>query len=148
MPLATDAPLTNGKSYTMSMQAGVATIVASVDQLTTDLENSAAVDLASAIQTNKQFFSVSTYDVTFTYTGDGTDTVADVFNEFASALDGWFASWKFIACVEGTTPGTGSSTKDPPSFPTASSLWAIVVIGLIVLFFFSGGASLVRRATG
>lgn len=142
-----NAALTPGAQYTLTMEAGAATSVSSVDAITQELVNSNAVDLATSIQTNKQLLSVLAYDVTFTYTGDGTDSGLDVFNEFHSVLSGWFSSWTFVAIAQGTTPGTGSATGglDLTKLVSSSSLWAIAVIALIVVFLLSGGTSVIRR---
>jgi hypothetical protein len=153
-PLDPNASLTMGTQYTLSMSvSGVVGVLAnqSVDSITQQLEQSAAVDLATGIQTNSPLLHPSTYNVTFTYSGDGTDSAIDVFSEFANALNGFDKTWDFIAIASGAAPGTGGAGTVPPgtlpALPGASSLWAIALIVIVAVFFFSGGASLVRRVT-
>ena len=142
--LTPDTRLTNGQTYTMSLTAGFLSAGVPVDQVTATLVNSPVVDIAEGIQTNQDFWSLKTYNVTFTYTGDGTDTVSDVFNEFANALDVGLSSFDFLACTTGTVPGTGSGAANPPTLPTTGALWAYVAIGVLLIFVASGGIGVVR----
>lgn len=85
------------------------------------------------------------FDVTFTYTGDGTDVVANLFQQIADRLDSWYGSWSYVGAYRGAV-GAGTGTKTNISIPAFSSsgLWAIAIIVLLIVFVMSGGAGLAR----
>jgi hypothetical protein len=150
-PIDPNAALVTGRQYTLSMSVSGLGILEnqSVDSITQQLEQSGQVDLATAIQTNSSLLHPLTYDVTFTYSGDGTDAAMDVFQEFTNALNGPISTWNFISVASGAAAGTGTAGELPPGaaslLPGASSLWAIALIAIVAVFFFSGGSSLLRR---
>jgi len=163
MNVGLDSPLTPGSTYTMSIrQGGVLGYfepATSGDSLTSTLDNSGLVDLATNITVTQNTLATPyDFNVTFTYSGDGTDQLSDVFNEFVSALASFGTNWTFVLCVEGTQAGTQAATagaaisnaasslsKTASSlFGSPGSLWAIAVIALIVVFLLSGGPSLIR----
>jgi len=90
--------------------------------------------------------------VTFTYTGDGSDVVASAVQWI---LDAWtssqlFGNYDYIGATGGSAPiATGGSdllTSGISSLVpgSSSSLWALAVIVLLIVFVFSGGAGVTR----
>jgi hypothetical protein len=152
--LSQDSFLSPGTQYTMTIECSVLGALEnqSGESITAQLIGSCNVDLASAISVTTPLLSPTTYNVTFIYTGDGTDSVADVFQEFASALEDLITNWNYVQCTVGATPGAagstlgGASTPCLPSLQTSSSfLWAVAAIGLILVFVISGGPELARQ---
>jgi hypothetical protein len=164
-----NAGLAPGQQYTLSMaEAGiVGTVIGTnVDKVNADLsagEDSGAIDIAAgavASQSMLYAFSQPPYDITFTYTGDGSDSPMDVFQQFANVLNGFGFSWNFVICVGGTAAGTAaaqtqaqigsavSAVENAASLAASPSfLWPVVILVLVAVFVFSGGASILRHAT-
>lgn len=164
-----NAGLAPGQQYTLSMaESGVVgTIVGTnLDKVNADLsagEDSGAIDIAAgAVASQSILYAVTQppYDVTFTYTGDGTDSPMDVFQEFANVLNGFAFSWEYVICVGGTAAGTAAAQTQAQISAVAqtavnaakavtnpSFLWPIVILAVIALFIFSGGVSVLRHAT-
>lgn len=157
------AGLINSQQYTMTVNqtAGLLAplvIPPSALDVTATLENSPAVDLATSIVVNSyQQMNGLAYDVTFTYTGDGTDSGADVFNEFADALDGLITNWNLISMSTGAaglaaTSGISGQASAAVAavqnaLPGSSSLWAIAVIAVLAIFVLSGGVGVARSVS-
>lgn len=120
--------------------------------VTSTLVNSTAVDLATSISVQSyQEVNGTAYDITFVYTGDGTDSATDVFQEFASALEGLITNWNYL----GTSNGAAGVAKCQSVTnqvkctvasvtPSSTSLVAIAVIALAVIFVASGGIGVAR----
>jgi hypothetical protein len=157
-----NAGLTPGAQYTLSMSEGglVGTVIGTnVDKVNSDLSaglDSGAIDIAAnAVASQSVLYALSQppYDITFTYTGDGSDSATDVFNQFASVLAGFAFSWTYVICVGGTAAGSSAAQTQATLASAASALtspsflWPIVILAVIFLFFYSGGASILKHAT-
>lgn len=152
--------LTKGQQYTFSLQpSGAVSYVyrPSLADVTAAIDGLPGVDsLAVAVQP-ANFFSISgdQFNVTFDYSGDGSDTVASIEGAMLDALSDLSTGFTFIAAYVGAsgTPADTSGVSETlhaavkSVVPSTSSLWAIALIGLIVIFFLSGGATVLRRAT-
>jgi hypothetical protein len=160
--------LVRGTAYTMSLKEGgvLGDIVGtSIDTATAALQGVANV---SNIRVSQAWTSFFVFDISFTYTGDGSDVAAGIYQAFADALSGMGYSWDYITTTgpdsssnQGIAPEAGSgdvvqlagiqnAIGDAASsltkfVPSGSSLWAIAAIGLLAVFLLSGGAPAVRR---
>jgi len=97
-------------------------------------------------------FFADQFDVTFTYTGDGSDTAANIIQPMLDALNGVLASFDFVGITSGDTgvPTEGTDAGGGAHIPEISTTTiALVVVGIaLVVFLVSGGPSLVRGASG
>lgn len=144
--------LNRGQVYTMSLLEGGIfgdVVGQGIDSATSALQTVSGV---SGLKVSQSFLSIYTFDITFTYTGDGADTVAAMYQNFADALGHWGYTWDYVTTVTGTQSGSagGDATqtiKDAITSvtPSTGSLWAIAVIGLLAVFLLSGGAAATRR---
>lgn len=121
--------------------------------------------------------SSSELDVSFMYNGDGTDTVSSQSSEIMNAIADSDPSLAMISFASGAadqiatwpTDTTGGNLQTHPTggilqslqdmldalakaLPTgkdiSSSLWAIAIIGGLLIFFLSGGVTATRRVVG
>lgn len=161
------AGLIPGQQYTLSMSESgiVGTLIGTnLDKVNSDLaagENSGMIDIAANLVASQSSIYVATqppYDVTFTYTGDGTDNPTDVFNQFAAVLNGFGFSWNYVICVGGSAAGSSAAQTQAQVVSAATTLagaaqaiaspsflWPIVILAVIGVFLFSGGAPMLRR---
>lgn len=158
--------LTKGQQYTFSfLPAGAVSIVyrPSLDDVTAVLQGVAGIDaLAVAVQP-ASFFSVSgdQFNVTFTYAGDGSDTVASMQGSLLDQLNTLATSFSFVAAygsAAGAPADTSGVTENLQAaadalknsvgsiLPSTGWIWGIAVILVLALFVYSGGATAVRRA--
>lgn len=151
--------LAKGQQYTFSFEPSGAVAVVyrpSLADVTAALQGLPGIDaLAVAVQ-SASFFSLSgdQFNVTFNYAGDGSDTVASMQGAMLDQLNTLATSFSFLAAYGGSsgTPadqaGIAANLLSAGSLlPSTGSLWAYVVLALIVLFFMSGGVSVLRRVT-
>lgn len=170
MTIDPNAGLTPGQQYTLSMQESgiVGTVIGTtLDKVNSDLaagENSGAIDIAANVVASQSVLYVLTqppYDVTFIYTGDGTDTATDVFNQLANCLNGFAFSWTYVICVGGTAAGSSAAQTQAQvgkavdtigniasTVSSPSVLWPIVILAVIGIFIYSGGPSILKHAGG
>jgi hypothetical protein len=97
------------------------------------------------------------FDFTFTYIGDGSDVVANIVGPINDALNAIQIGTTFDY-VGATSSSSGISTEgqagnagvvDLASVGISNTTLILVVIGLaLTVFLVSGGAGVVRRATG
>jgi hypothetical protein len=100
-------------------------------------------------------FFADQFDMTFNYTGDGSDTVAGIIQPSLDALNnlGIGVGFDFVGAsggsvgvpVEGSTQGGGAGST-LPTIDTTTIVLVVIGLGLII-FLASGGPSLIRRAT-
>lgn len=158
MTIDPNANLAPGQQYTLSVLEGgvLGDIVGqSIDSVSAALNNSSAVDVATGISVSQSVLSIFTFDITFTYSGDGTDTPQDVFQEFAAALEATGYNWNYVTCTAGMQAGSAGATAVKTVAgaiqsvtPSSSSLWAVALIALLAIFVFSGGPELMRGLKG
>jgi hypothetical protein len=85
-------------------------------------------------------------DCTFTYSGDGSDVVANIYQQVTDAIDGTFGNYDFVGMTQGAA-GTDETGGTPlPTLPSSSYLWAFAALAIIALFVYTGGATATRRA--
>jgi hypothetical protein len=151
--------LTSGADYTFSFSPSVGSILDSA--FSSDLSSLfSPLQFVSRISnvTVKQAPGLSLQlNVSFVYTGDGSDTVA---NAIQWILDAWastqlFGTYDFVGATGGPAPiatggsdalTSGISSAISSVIPTSSSgLWAIVLILVIVAFLMSGGSAFLKR---
>lgn len=97
-------------------------------------------------------FFADQFDITFTYTGDGSDVAANVAGNMINAMSVNLASFELVGVsigpagipTEGTSAGGGAQL---PSIDKTTVALIVVGIGLIV-FLASGGATVTRRLAG
>lgn len=147
------------------------------DPLPSDVEAAiGAWEGSSVSQITVTLPSSSELDVSFVYNGDGTDTVSSQSSEIMNAIADSDSSLAMTSYASGAmnevatwpTDTTGGnlqthsggilkSLQDMLSSLTAalpsgkdisSSLWAIAVIGGLLIFFLSGGVTATRRVVG
>lgn len=148
--------LSPGTVYTMSFSASILSYISGSAFDTAAMDGALAtisgISQAQAWQPNH--FS-SQVNVTFTYTGDGSDVVANLYQTIVQALeDSTSGTFDYVGTVinpGGEVPGTqpnalGSQPIKVPALDLSSSLWAIALIGLLVVFVYSGGATATRAA--
>jgi hypothetical protein len=161
------AGLTPGQTYTMTLtEGGLGLLATAAEQaigsaassVQSSLNGCAGVDIASNISVTQTCFGLSNFQITFQYSGDGTDSATDVFNEFANALESLGTSWSYVGTVTGgpTNCALGNAQAATVSAAKAvaktacnianspSSLWAIAIIGIIAVFVLSGGVGAAR----
>jgi hypothetical protein len=145
--------LVNGHQYTLSfsqsgwnpIRAGVADVTSALQYLPT------TKNLTVALKGGVLGLFANQYDVTFVYTGDGSDVLANLVEPMTQALDQLetLATFDFLGAAEGgagVAPNTTPSDSPKPSWvPSTSTLWAIAIIAILVVFVMSGGASVLRR---
>jgi hypothetical protein len=166
-PLDPTVGLTPGAQYTLSMNESggiLAALVVPPSALTVqqELVDDCSIDIATSISVQSfQETNGTGYDVTFIYSGDGTDSANDVFQEFANSLSGIITSWNYLGIVVGatgfaaansvttqvSTAASNAAAAINPLIPSSSSLWAIAIIAIVAVFVFSGGIGVVRGAT-
>ncbi len=154
-----NANLVSKQQYTLSMSAGgvfgtvIGTNVDSVNSELSAAESAGTIDIAQgcvASQSALYVLNQPPYDITFTYTGDGTDSASDVFQQFANVLEGFGFSWDYVTCVAGAAAGTSAAMTGAAvnnaanSLTSPGTLWAIALIALVVVFVMSGGPELAR----
>jgi hypothetical protein len=146
--------LANGQQYTVSFaQSGWNPIRAGVADVTSALQFIPNVkNLTVALKGGVFGLFANQYDVTFVYTGDGSDVLANLVEPMTQALDQLetLASFDFLGAstgAAGVAPNTtpGDSPGLPGLIPSSSSLWAIVIVAVLIVFVMSGGASVLRR---
>ena len=145
--------LENGRQYTISFaQSGWNPIRAGAADVTSALQYIPNVSGLSVKLVGGVFgLFANQYDVSFTYTGDGTDVLAIVLEPMLEALDNLetLATFDFLganAGAGGVDPNSKPADSPDLSFiPSTSALWAIAVIAILVVFFASGGVALLRR---
>lgn len=107
-----------------------------------------------AVTTPVQLGGTDYYNVTFSYSGDGSDVVAGLYQEIADAFAGATAVsvWNFVGANQGAGGVQQQDQSGNVSLPSVSSLlgssgslWAIVAILIIAAFLFSGGSGALRR---
>jgi hypothetical protein len=156
MPLDLSEFLMPGKTYTITVTpGGVVSYLEHPDvgALTAALQGLNFMDAPQlAVATPVQVGGTDYYNVTFTYSGDGSDVVAGLYQEISDAFSGATAVtvWNFVGASEGGAgvpqqDQTGKLPSLPSVIPASGSLWAIVVILLIAAFMFSGGSSFLKR---
>jgi hypothetical protein len=127
----------------------------SSDDVLTALQGVPGLDALAVVVQPASFFSLGAdqFNVTFVYSGDGSDTVASMAGQLIDALSGLSTSFSFVSAYggpAGAPADTSGLTQAANSLsnvvPSTGSLWAIALIGLIVIFLLSGGAQIVRRA--
>jgi len=97
---------------------------------------------------SSSLLSGNEFDVTFTYNGDGSDTMAYAVQSILDATSGFLGNnLNFLGAYVGDTGVEGNQPPPPNILPSSSSLWAIAVIGILVVFVLAGGPSVARRAT-
>lgn len=143
--------LVPGHRYTFSFSPSTWTYISGeafdVDGMDSALSTVANISGASAWSPAKLSGHVN---VTFTYTGDGADVVAVIWQNIADAFENGFGgTFDYVGAEEGTT-GAGTVTPTIPlpdvsGLFSSSGLWAIVVIAALGVFVFSGGAAATRR---
>lgn len=158
--------LAQGGLYTFTLTpAGIVSSVyrPSLDDVTAAIQGVPGVDSLAVTVQPANFFSISPdqFNLSFVYHGDGADTVASMAGQLIDALSGLATSFSFVGAYGGPagapadTSGisenlqaAADTVKQSVSsvLPGTGSLWAIAVIGLIVVFLLSGGAQIVRRA--
>lgn len=159
--------LTKGQQYTFSLQpSGAVSYVyrPSLADVTAAIDGLPGVDsLAVAVQP-ASFFSISgdQFNVSFDYSGDGSDTVASMQGAMLDALSDLATGFMFIAAYgggSGTPADTSGISEDLQGaadalkntagslLPSTSAIWAIAILALVVVFFLSGGATVLKRAT-
>jgi hypothetical protein len=166
MILAMDDNLVNGQTYTFTLDVAwnTAPIFGLSDaQAVANLVNSGPQYITfPVVHSTHPLFSYGQILVTFVYNGDGSDIVSDAGNEIVTAID---PSLSFVQAETGTTSSTGPYTGEPapggPGTPTpqppttttgilsgiSTSLIAVAVIALVIVFVLSGGPAAVRSAT-
>jgi len=94
-------------------------------------------------------------DVTGVYSGDGSDTVANIIQEIWDALDvsgDSSGNYDFVGVRSGSTGASEGDVNLPgglkiPTLPSSSSIWAVVLLFALVIFLTSGGSAFLRRVT-
>lgn len=138
--------LTPGQQYTITVEpGGLMSYVEHPDvgALTAALQGLNFMDAPSlAVTTPVQIGGTDYYNVSFTYSGDGSDIVAGLYQEISDAFSAATAvsSWGFVGANQG---GAGVGQQDQSGslnlsslVPSSGSLWAIVVILIIGVFLF------------
>lgn len=150
--------LTPGQQYTITVEpGGVMSYLEHPDlgSLTAALQG---LNFMSApgltVTTPVQLGGTDFYNVTFEYSGDGSDVVAGLYQEIADAFAAAtsVSTWNFVGANQGAggvAQQNQSGSLGLPSIsslvPSSGSLWAIVAILVIAAFLFSGGSSALRR---
>jgi hypothetical protein len=146
--------LNRGQQYTFSFaQGGLNPIRKGAADVTEALQYLSGVSqLSVALVGGVMGLFANQYDVTFTYVGDGSDTVANLVQNMLDALDSTFYTFDFLGANSGgggVTPNDAAATNTNDLASgfglTSSSLWAIAIVALAVVFVMSGGASASRR---
>lgn len=157
--ISNSGALQPGVQYTFSFKpSGALSVVyrPSLSDVTAVIDGVGGVDALAVVVQPASFFSIGSdqFNVTFTYNGDGSDTVESMTSDMLDALSSLSTAFQFIAAYQGgsgTPADTSGVSEDIHAaaaavIPSTGSLWAIALIAIVVLFFFSGGASVVRRA--
>lgn len=104
------------------------------------------------VSTPAQIGGTDYYNVTFEYSGDGSDVVAGLYQQIADAFAAAtsVSTWNFVGANQGAggvaqQNQSGSLPSISSLVPSSGSLWAIVAILVIAAFLFSGGSSALRR---
>lgn len=146
--------LTPGQTLTLSfkqsglnpIRAGVADVTSALQYLALPIKNPSVVLVGGVFG-----LFANQYDITFQYSGDGSDVLANLQVPIQDALNNLetLASFDFLGANAGaggvapnSTPGTSPGL--PALIPSTSGLWAIAIIVLLVVFVMSGGAGVVR----
>jgi hypothetical protein len=134
--------LVSGERYTITVNEPTLATGTSIDTILAELQGIPTMSHISLSRVGWNF------DVTFTYTGDGSDVVANLFAQIVDRLDTWYGTWNYVAAYHGGT-GAATGTKITPSIPalSTSGLWAIAIIAIVLVFVLSGGIGLARGVT-
>lgn len=124
----------------------------------------------SAVRNN---FSGDNLIVGFTYAGDGSDSVGSAAGDITSALSDGSVAYTFVSAASNSISQLSSSGKNlqtdntasgyldeveqslsdfldglgagiKKALPSTSGLWAVAIIGIVVVFVISGGPGIVR----
>jgi hypothetical protein len=147
--------MVKGQAYTVSLKS-VGIGRPNIDTINSALQYVAGVS-APSIKLVGGFYGLfaDQFDVTFTYSGDGSDVIANVVGRILDATNsGYFTELEFVGAYTGATgtptEGTaaGGGFQQPSLIPDTSTL-VLIVLGLgLVVFIASGGPKLIKGATG
>src|SRR5271157_849573 len=141
--------LTPGTQYTMSFSMSTLAYVTNAFDNGPLLAALQGMSGVSSVSVNFPTMTKEQVDVTFIYSGDGSDVAANLAGAIIQAFDSATSgSYDYIGTVSGAT-APGFKPLDVSALVRSSSgLWALAVIAIVAVFLFSGGAGLVRRAAG
>lgn len=134
-----DTSLNPGGRYTITINEPTLASGTSVQDVLSRLQGS---DGMSQIALTKVGWN---WDVIFTYTGDGSDIVADIFQSIADRLNAWYGSWDYVGAYASAT-GAADSHSSVDLFSTGW-LWALVALVILIVFIASGGIGVARTVT-
>lgn len=139
--------LQRGQTYTISLQPSFFTPLdfSSFDSLTASVQGVNTMN-GAYFHAGESGFLSNQVNCTFTYIGDGSDTVANLYQQIVDAMGSTFGSYSFVGATMDSSgvPETGGAKL--PSLPSSSGLWAIALIALLAVFVLSGGATAIRSA--
>lgn len=124
-----------------------------LDTITSELQYIPGIGNATATYSGgllgTGFFS-DQLDVTFLYTGDGSDVIANIVQNMLDQISGTFAQFDYVGAYTGATgtPTEVDKVTDPiKSLTNPTSLWAIAIILIVVVFVASGGIGITKQFT-
>jgi len=139
--LNVDTSLNPGGRYTITINEPTLASGTSVQDVLSKLQGS---DSMGQVALTKVGWN---WDVTFTYEGDGSDTVSDVFQEIATRLDAWYGSWDYVGAYASATGAADAHTRLNIPLPSSGWLWALVALVILIVFIASGGIGVARTVT-
>lgn len=126
-----------------------------LDTVTSELQAVPYISGASVKLVGGVFgFFADQFDVTFTYTGDGSDAVGSIAGYIMQATSQGLVDLSFVGAVggdsgvptEGTSAGGGPGTQTGTTFGISNTTLFLIVGGLVVVAFLASGGPSVARS--